>query len=554
MRTIFILLGVLLFSKVYSQQGRVGINTTSPQVTLDIQHYTGGPETSPQGVSFPNFTTERRSKFTNVKIGTMIFNTDKKCIEIYLGMVNGVAHWSCMNCCNGTNPQYNLAVQGIGFNGTYTAGVALNSSNTVRFRVTNNSSQAISNVNLTNAVTISNGGAITAVGNAANNLSFNPGETKEIVYTLSGTPQQGTLTANFSYQGAMASISTQVSNPIPLPNGNANVQSRKVYIFSMGYNGKVIQGKINNGAQRLVIKLPYTNGVGQYGNISQTRTTTTGHGGDINDLTLSIPAGSLSNTGELTATIQVNGDGEYLAKRLAPGIQETIATFNLHLNNNTSSSFTVEIIAIGGIPDKQFDQATNGQYLHRFIYIPVTGPDGRTWLNHNLGADYTNIDSPHFNPLQQATSDSDSRAYGSLFQWGRDSDGHELILWDNGPSRRFTGMLLANGGYANFTNDPCPDGYSTPSRYEWENLVYQNVQPYNSSLKLTKAGGIYATNRTGARFLYQGEGGYYWSRDNLQGYGMPAYSGAATFSFDSSGIQITSTIKSNPKSIRCIKN
>ncbi len=82
------------------------------------------------------------------------------------------------------------------------------------------------------------------------------------------------------------------------------------------------------------------------------------------------------------------------------------------------------------ILDRNFFTTTNGAFEHRFVYFPVTNPNtGRTWLNNNLGADYANIDSSAYNPSQQATTSNDYRAYGSMFQWGRKADGHELLKW-----------------------------------------------------------------------------------------------------------------------------
>ncbi len=80
------------------------------------------------------------------------------------------------------------------------------------------------------------------------------------------------------------------------------------------------------------------------------------------------------------------------------------------------------------ILDRSFFKKTNGIFEHRFVYLPVkNNTTGRTWLNNNLGADYANVDSDAYDPSQQAKTSTDYLAYGSLFEWGRKADGHELI-------------------------------------------------------------------------------------------------------------------------------
>lgn len=64
---------------------------------------------------------------------------------------------------------------------------------------------------------------------------------------------------------------------------------------------------------------------------------------------------------------------------------------------------------------------------HNFIYCTVMGPNGKKWLNLNLGAVYAKESSPHFNPEAQPTNYNDWKAFGSLFQDGRNADGHELV-------------------------------------------------------------------------------------------------------------------------------
>ncbi|MGV4495435.1 hypothetical protein ACQ1PW_11595, partial [Ornithobacterium rhinotracheale] len=113
------------------------------------------------------------------------------------------------------------------------------------------------------------------------------------------------------------------------------------------------------------------------------------------------------------------------------------------------------------------------------------GPDGRTWLNNNLGADYANVNSPHFNPTQQATSKTDYKAYGSLFQWGREANGHELVDWTSFGSGRVvhSNLSWSRDMSSSLTtyHDPCPNGYHTPSKSEWEQL-FSKVGSGNSNM------------------------------------------------------------------------
>ncbi|MGV4450000.1 hypothetical protein, partial [Ornithobacterium rhinotracheale] len=423
MKRSFYLLGMLLSGGVALAQqdaeGRVGINTSNPVASLDISRNEAllkdaETQKQAQGVSFPNFSTEERSKFENVAVGTMIFNTDKQCLEMYFGLKGGRAHWDCIP--NATSAQsQNVAIVPAGFEGVYVAGVPFTDANKVKFELQNNGFSPISNVDFSSAVSISNKGGVSVSSGQNSNVSLQAGGKTTLSYTLTGTPQEGALVANFNHLGLTADLQTQVGL------GSASVANKDNYTVSLYYQptNTVVPGKINNGAEKVTIKIPYTNGKGSYNavNINNIRTAP-GQGGDVNDLSLSIPAGNFGVTGELEATITVSGsDQEYLVRQLAPGDSYDIATFNVDINGSRA---TVVLKGIGGIPDKKFGVKTNGKLEHQFVYIPITGPDGRTWLNNNLGADYANVNSPHFNPTQQATSKTDYKAYGSLFQWGRE--------------------------------------------------------------------------------------------------------------------------------------
>ncbi|MGV4558054.1 FISUMP domain-containing protein, partial [Ornithobacterium rhinotracheale] len=401
-------------------------------------------------------------------------------------------------------------------------------------------------------VSISNKGGVSVSSGQNSNVSLQAGGKTTLSYTLTGTPQEGALVANFNHLGLTADQQTQVGL------GSASVANKDNYTVSLYYQptNTVVPGKINNGAEKVTIKIPYTNGKGSYNavNINNIRTAP-GQGGDVNDLSLSIPAGNFGVTGELEATITVGGsDQEYLVKQMAPGEQYVIATFPIDMNG---TRYDVVLKGIGGIPDRCFGKTTKecvgyGANVkeHEFIYVPIEGPDGRTWLNNNLGAEYARVGSPYFNPVQQATAKDDWKAYGSLFQWQRKPDGHELYTWTSGtsaPTPKYSGtharvnswtnpntnQFIPSSGSTwswNYTgqgpwdlwqsgksNNPCPQGYHVPTKEEWQTLhqaiagstssVSNNKMWSETSLSLPASG----YRDYSASFSGQGSNGYYWS-------------------------------------------
>lgn len=256
-----------------------------------------------------------------------------------------------------------------------------------------------------------------------------------------------------------------------------------------------------------------------------------------------------------------------------------------------AKGFDVNNLPIGYVKDRNY-----GDGIHDFIYKVITAPDGKKWLNLNLGADYANVHSPDFNPDRQATSRDDYHAYGSLFQWQRKADGHELIGWKSSKGEHPTNTGVTNTlapswenagtdkyiwvlkGYnfnwvsngfndvsgpivqlwrANGANNPCPEGYHVPTKAEWtayHRAIIGLDELANDSffsmfkldvLRLPAAG----TRRDTSSFGMQGSEANYWSSETLDN------EGAVGFEFNSrlSGIG-DSYVRPNGFSVRCIQD
>jgi uncharacterized protein (TIGR02145 family) len=208
--------------------------------------------------------------------------------------------------------------------------------------------------------------------------------------------------------------------------------------------------------------------------------------GIARDVTFSYGATTLGvGSGTISATLQAVG-GTLNAKKL--DLQTGIGNDNLgwllaqfsYALNSSGGTANFHFRNIAAIPDRNYDDVA-----HRMLYLPVLGSDGKTWLNNNLGANYANTTNGAFNPTVQASSSTDANAYGSLFQWGRYSDGHESRTSGTtaGPiATPWTSTNFITNGTTPFdwrtpqddnlwqgvngTNNPCPIGFHIPTEAE----------------------------------------------------------------------------------------
>ena len=327
-----IILGVTCY--VHAQnKGRVGINTSTPRATLDVSRV--DPTTLPagqvQGVSIPNMTSAERAAFVGVEHGTLIYNTDKKCTEIY-EINGGNGEWHCLPAVGSVHTQ-TITVIASGFEGNFFTG-GVTPSNKVKFTINNNTPVPMTAVDFSNSITIENPYSGTLQVQTGQNTAVNipAGGSYELSYTFTGTPAKGTLKATFNYGRLSASQSVEIRK-------SPEIENVKRYIASMVYLTQNIKGEINN-TKKLTIKIPWKDGEGPFEGVSVTKQTNAGAGlgGDVNNITLNIPAGDFGTTagasGELTATFTVDGDGVYKVDQKT-NTEWDIITFPVTLNGKT---------------------------------------------------------------------------------------------------------------------------------------------------------------------------------------------------------------------------
>ena len=297
-------------------------------------------------------------------------------------------------------------------------------------------------------------------------------------------------------------------------------------------------------ANRVTIEISYTGGNGKsYSGFTVNSTGVAGLSATLGAGVFEIGNGTLTIT--LSGTASVTGDANF---------SFTIAGINCSVTVLVNPLTTVVC-----------------NPLNPTAIVDVTNPaTGKTWMDRNLGAN------------RVATVRNDPQAYGSLYQWGRFSDGHQCVnrypedgittsgttsnnantavpfagnLWDGffitENSTPFDWLVPQNANLWQGVNgafNPCPSGYRLPTQAELDAEIASwssnnSNGAFASPLKLPVAG----YRDSNGTLTVVGSVGRYWTST------VSILNSIGTFISGSTAF--TNTYSRNlGYSVRCIKN
>ena len=244
-------------------------------------------------------------------------------------------------------------------------------------------------------------------------------------------------------------------------------------------------------------------------------------------------------------SIHFNSDFTEMLVTLRSGITESHSISNINkvtFLDSITSLYPAGTVNCNGVPTAVHD-----------VLNPTTG---KTWMDRNLGA------------RQVAVSSDDSLGFGSLYQWGRRSDGHQCRDSDlafnlsstNDPmhgdfitpiGQPFDWRSPANDNLwqgVNGINNPCPTNYRVPTEAELEAerlswTTNDAAGAFSSPLKFVTSNGRSANSG----IIFNMGVGNYWS-SNVSG------SFSRNLLFLNNDAEMIDGARASGRSVRCIKD
>lgn len=387
------ILPAMLLASCATAFGQVGIGTENPHTSSILEL-----KSTKSGFLPPRMTEIQRDAIASPAEGLIIYNLTEHCLNLW----NSSLWKSLCNVGNTVDPSTN----GTGkatydcnagtSTGTLTVGTPANGvSKVIVVTVTQLGTYSISAS--ANGITYTAGGTFTALGS------------QNITLTAIGTPT--TAGANISF-----SLNT---NPSCAFNKAINAAAPSFSILSCQDSGSTVgwlaKGLPANSADIQAQQVIQVNVI-QPGNYSFSTN-------NVNGVQFTA-SGTFTATGTQSVTLNATGTP----------VNYTVDNNSIsYIINGASNacSFTRNVY----LPDQNYTGSIrNTNNKHRFLYKIITGPNNNEWLATNLGAHYNQVGHPSFNPEAAAANENDYLAYGSLFQAGKNSDGHELVTWTSSTS------------------------------------------------------------------------------------------------------------------------
>jgi hypothetical protein len=582
------------------QIGNTTTNSISSSAALQIDEID-------RGFLPPRLTTAQRDAISLPANGLTIFNTTTNCLEFY-------KERGWFNTC------------GLGFIDVSSGGSAIVSSYSCSTASSENmiAGTAVSNVTQKITANVATAGTYSIYTSTVNGITFSGSGTilgtgsQEIELTASGTPvYDGISEISFSLSTKTPNctftrtISPQINTPVTIPSNITLNQSSKYLVPSCYDNdylpyvvptvaATTVSVEAGGGTETLIDKQGSITTAGVFVNIPITITSggtlpaysttitipsTATEDGIGRDLTLSWDQQTFASDAKtITAKISAVG-GSLNVKKLDinSGIGNDylgvlIGRF-IYPYNNSRMNTTFDVRVVSLIPDRMagVQDKSGSTNSHMMFYAPVAAEDGSIWLNNNLGSDYSNMNKLSvFNPIQQAVSATDNKAYGSFFQWGRKPDGHELINWtlltavnsvvystpiDEPDHPNFIKNSISPSDWRinqddnlwtseSSPNNPCPFGFRLPTVTELTNFqlisgIKNSDLAFKTSLKFVLSGNRASNN---GNLLNINSAGYYWS-SSVSG------TNSKLMGLTSNGAIVGNTLnRAIGISVRCIKN
>ncbi len=548
-------------SNIFNNGGNIGIGTAVPTEKLDITGKVKASGTITAGtVTYPNTHGSANQVLTTTGSGTLTWTTPSS------GGGSGVPYTGATQAVD--LGAFDLKANGLtvgrgsGNEASNTAigNVALNS-NTTGSGNTATGNRALSNTTTGSNNTATGSEALSTNTTGSDNTSFGRSALLANTTGSSNTATGQSALRDNTTGGSNTAIGSRALEPNTTGVANTAIGRSALFSNTTGSNNTALGNKSDVGSGALTNATALGNGAIvtasntiQLGNASVTDVKTSG----------TVTAGAVTyprTDGTNGQILTTNGSGTL---SWAPGLPTSNTPGDMLY---WSGSAWVKVAA-----------GSNGQTLTFYNGAPVwTGgtisyantvvsTTGKIWMDRNLGA------------TRVANSSTDYLAYGSLYQWGRGSDGHELITWTNSttgtPVNGTTSTLSSidqpangnfifsnnSGDWRSATNDnlwqgvsgvnnPCPTGYRIPTETEWDaerQRWSSNTSggAFASPLRLPLAG-----NRYRADGSLEGVGtiGWYWSS-------TVNTANSKALEFFSNNASMINGARGNGYSVRCMKD